>query len=87
MKYRLSFVKIIKMIGWKKYINNDTIYFFDKILSYLSLYPMKFNNFPNIPVEILNYDIELVNAMIHIASYNIVNDKEKIKEFFNLWIK
>ena len=68
----------------KKYINNDTIYFFDKILSYLSLYPMKFNNFPNIPVEILNYDIELVNAMIHIASYNIVNDKEKIKEFFNL---
>ena len=68
----------------KKYINNDTMYFFDKILSYLSLYPMKFNNFPNIPVEILNYDIELVNAMIHIASYNIVNDKEKIKEFFNL---
>ena len=74
--------KIPKIIN--KYINDYKLNICDKLLSCIKIKSTKFEKFPYVSNDVINYDIELVNAMAHISSYDIIENEKDIKNFLML---
>jgi hypothetical protein len=85
-KNNINYNKNIENVNlFQKILNffTNILNLFTNILTFLNIKSLEFNSFPYIPTEYLNYSKKLVNMMIYMGTYDVINRKDDIIK----WIK